>query len=133
MTTKTATTASTTCACGAVITAAVPKPGYLAIITCDTCEAQHLLGVDEFGGHDDPVRFVPRAPMTAEQAALVHGLDDGRIVCLQLAGGYVRSAVEARPKQKSWNSPWGRYARTQQEDVDSFTLSGMTYACEGCR
>jgi len=124
------TLATTTCRCGATLTSSVPKEGYMAIVAC-ACGVQHLCGIDHYA--DEPVRFVERAVITEQQAALLTGVDDGRIVCVQHAGSYVRSAVEAKPKQKSWNSPWGRYARTVQEDVDSFTLSGLTYGCEDCR
>ena len=57
----------------------------------------------------------------------------GEILCYAHAGSALRSAVDASPRRKGWDTPFGRFVRATEQDVAEFATSGLTFDCEECK
>jgi hypothetical protein len=121
--------ARTTCPCGQDIELSGRlSHDELAIITCAACGQRHYAGVPG-DGDDDAVRIVTVADVP-ELYANIHA---GDITCRAHAGSALRASLEAHPRRKNHETPFGTYRRADAEDVAVFLVTGLTYECETCR
>lgn len=124
---RTETEAGTICRCGQVIAVTGrPAADELIVITCGSCGARHYAGV----GYDDGLVRVVTVDGVPETYTNIHA---GDITCRDHAGGYLRASLDAHPRRKNHETPFGTYRRTEEADVAGFLVEGLTYGCETCR
>jgi hypothetical protein len=56
---------------------------------------------------------------------------NGEQVCLAHAGQYLKSGIQAKPKNKSHKTPLGIWKATSAEDIEYFTAE-FGSPCESC-
>lgn len=57
----------------------------------------------------------------------------GEILCRDHAGSSLLAAMEAKPRAKGWDTPFGRFVRATEDDVAEFLTSELEFDCEECK
>jgi len=60
--------------------------------------------------------------------------DNGRILCAQHAGSYLRTAIDARPRARTHRTPIGTWDRMDAMFIEEWEREiGAPPSCESCR
>jgi len=118
-----------TCKCGEEYGfASALRPGDLAKVDHECGATAWVASPKEWEDWDGlRYAFVDEVP---DVYVNIHG---GDILCLGHAGDSLRSAVEANPRRKNFDTPFGRYVRATEQDVAEFLTSDLEFDCEECK
>lgn len=118
------------CKCGTTY-----EVGSVRLDRGDIARVEHECGATAWVGRtpmwadtdDTTVAFVDEVPAVYINE---HG---GEILCYDHAGSALRSMLDAHPRRKGWDTPFGRFVRATEQDVAEFATSGLEFDCEECK
>lgn len=138
MSTTTKTTLDINCRCGATHSLPDLRLGYdeVGALTCAECEQVHyLVGVIDrtvAPGASPTIKAVAVTVDADEVPPLLVNIHGGEILCERHRGFQLRSAMEAKPRARSWATSFGTYKKVDAYDVASFKAEDLTVSCESC-